>query len=387
MTVASISHKWRAHILLTLFGICLAFVLGELVIRVYYGDKYSKRPPFYGPHENLGWAPTPNLNHTFWGLDFTMHIQTDQLGHRLGSLGNVDYTKNLIVLCGDSQVFGWGVSTDETFASYLDEIVDVYTDGRMRVVNLGVGGYGTWQYHQRLRNLTVAYPEVKFSAIVVAHCQNDPSDNVVTIGYTEGFWETGPVPNEKNRWHLVNFLRHARERYQRARAHENERKALMDKWKSIPQDELWSYKTKSTPKLPAVLYFGADSVDISGRKYKDLSDVLLMSRKSMTRIQRELYRYANKYIHELAAEMDCGVYHTFVYSSDDWYINEADSLIEESATARVVNLGRIPHAGEFEGDYINKHSGNHYTPQFNQFWAQKMFEQLKSAGVLETSIR
>lgn len=122
--------------LLVAISLAVAAVLGEVTVRVIYGPDYSST------------------------------VRTDAEGHRLGSLGEVEYDKKLIVLCGDSFTFGWGVSTEETFASYLDEIVHRVSGGTHRVVNLGVGGYGTFQYYFRLKYLLANHPNAQIAAVI-----------------------------------------------------------------------------------------------------------------------------------------------------------------------------------------------------------------------------
>jgi hypothetical protein len=76
MAIDRISPRWTSRFLLVLIGLCAALVLGEVLIRAVYGDRYSRRPAFYGPHDDLGWAPSPNLDHHFYGADFVTHIRT-----------------------------------------------------------------------------------------------------------------------------------------------------------------------------------------------------------------------------------------------------------------------------------------------------------------------
>ncbi len=423
MSVVSISQKWWVQILLTVLGLCLAIVLGELVIRGYYGDKFSKRPAFYGPSQNLGWAPAANLNHRFHGADFVTHIRTDKNGYRLGAMGDVDYKDELIVLCGDSFTFGWGVSTGETFASYLDEIVAEYTDGRTRVVNLAVGGYGTWQYQVRLQQFNERYPQADVAAVIVFHCMNDATDNFATIGYTHGSWTTVPMANDMSRWHLLNFLNYTRDRLRppepvpesvqiAIKRSKSARKMLQGPPSNRPhtvvdpppidtvmaspdpgvpvttepevvvEDILWRYEIGERPPLMEKIGLGADSVNISKKASKDTSPRRLLKRKSLTKLQREVYCLANKAIHQTAASMGCFALHGYVYTTEDWYIYEVDSLISEATTSRRYILGQIPAKNSFEGTVLNNHSGKHYTPELNRFWAEQLLEDLISREIV-----
>ena len=151
------------NIFLSLAAVMLTLLLCEVVVRAYYGEKFGKRPGFYVGDNKLGWKPAPNLNHTFFGSDFNIKIETNENGHRLGKLGKIDFNADLVILCGDSYTFGWGVSTNETFASYLDEMLFESSKGDVRVVNLAVGGYGTFQNIFRLIDFLRKYKDIRIN--------------------------------------------------------------------------------------------------------------------------------------------------------------------------------------------------------------------------------
>lgn len=365
---------------LLLFGVTAAVVLGEVSIRIAYGDKFGKRPVFYGPRDRVGWAPAPGLNHTYYGEDFSTHIRTDRNGYRLGALGEVDFSGRLIVLCGDSYTFGWGVSTEDTFASFLDEMVYRYTKGRMRVVNLSVGGHGTWQYYDRLRDFTQLYPGADIAAVVVYHCQNDVADNVKSVGFTLGLWKSAPKTDDKSRWHLVNFLRYSRKRI------------LAPSGSPLPaggpehEDVLWGFNFGHRKPLPDVIEIDGVQVAIGRRSPDDTSAKRTWKREAFTDLQQQLYELAIRSIHRVAAGAGTRVLHAYVYTTDDWYISRLDKIIAGTPGALGVSLGRVPAPGAYEGNYINEHKGRHYTPDFNRFWAEQMFEQLQERGVIDVAL-
>ena len=184
----------------------MALVLCEVILRVVYDDKFGKRPRFIIADEELGWRPNAGLDHTFYGADFKIDIHSDDDGYRLGRLGQIDYGKELTILCGDSYVFGWGVPTEETMASYLDECVDRVSGGSRRVVNLGVGGYGTLQYYFRLANFLKAHDSSRISTVIIIHSPNDATDNLKSLGYHIGAWEVrNREEPERSPVHLLNF--------------------------------------------------------------------------------------------------------------------------------------------------------------------------------------
>ncbi|MEZ4768166.1 MAG: SGNH/GDSL hydrolase family protein [Caldilineales bacterium] len=104
-------------------------------------------------------------------------IRTNSLGLRSPE---VERTKpagtTRILVLGDSVAFGWGVRSEDTFASQLASLLaTVYPDRRFEVINAGVSGYGTWQELQWLKQTGVdLQPDV---VIVQAHL-NDAADNL-----------------------------------------------------------------------------------------------------------------------------------------------------------------------------------------------------------------
>jgi hypothetical protein len=378
-----VAHKtlWKSA-LLGAAGIVVAIGLGELILRAAYGDKFGKRPVFYAPDNLLGWKPAPNLDHTFYGPDYGIRVRTDKNGYRTGALGDVEFDKQLIVLCGDSYTFGWGVSTEETFASFLDQYVSDHTDDRMRMINLGVGGYGTWQHAYRLTELMTNYPDVKIAALIVIHCQNDAIDNLRSLGYQIGFWKSAEKPGVRSRSHLVNFLRYSIERAgqssDRIRAEDG---AGLDTRDPALQDVLWSYQQASRNTLPSHFVVEGDSLDLSEMSPVDLSESEMVKRKSLTEIQRRLAYTGNKLLHRRGRIAGCPIFHTYVYTTADWYIAEIDRQIAKSATPDVFGMGRVPRSGAFKAPFMNDHSGRHYNIEFNRFWARGMLEILEGAGV------
>jgi hypothetical protein len=373
---------WRTGIL-AIASVVIALVLGEIVVRVATGDKYGPRPTFYGPSDELGWVPTPRLNNTFYGPDFSIHVETDENGYRLGALGEVDFSKRLILLCGDSYVFGWGVSSGETFASFLDSKVSGETQGRMRVVNLGVGGYGTWQNAFRLKEFMDKYPNASVAAVIVVHCQNDVIDNFKSLGYQLGIWKAVEKPAKRSRSHLANLIRFAVENVKQR----GQQRRLDDLGAVVNdpfmQDVLWSAKLANDFELPVTFAVGTDTVNLSGvTSERDINERRLAKAKELTDPQREVEYLGNKLIHGHAKKLGCPVYHTYTYTTADWYIDEVDRQIKRSANKNVFGVGRFPPWGSFKGRFLNDHSGKHFNIEFNRFWADRMFRLLEDQGVL-----
>jgi hypothetical protein len=69
-----------------------------------------------------------------------------------------------------------------------------------------------------------------------------------------------------------------------------------------------------------------------------------------------------------------------VLSREDWHIDAVKERVNASEKCgnRVVFVGRIPEKGEYPDRVSNRHSGGHYTPRFNEYWAKKMAELMAS---------
>jgi len=356
-------------------SILVSIVAAELVVRVVYGKKFGPRPGFYVGDKRLGWKPTTNLDHTFYGPDYEIHIRTDADGYRLGALGEVDYSKDLVVVCGDSYAFGWGVSTGETFASYLDELTNEASDGQTRVINLGVGGYGLFQSCDRFYGFSQAHPDVSVKAVIVQHTVNDAIDNCKAIGYHFELWDTEDKSKSRSRFHLVNLVGYARQVFgQRDRA-KSQKEA--DQNHPYVQDLLWGYQRQGR-----VIGY-PEAVIVEGRRigidkntlFEDWDTDVLMQREKMSRVQNNLTLEALHCIHKLCAQYGATAVHVFVTTTPDWYVQEVTELALESAKFREVKAvvtGLLPKPGEFDGLITTGHSGGHFNAEFNRLWAEKM---------------
>lgn len=78
-----------------------------------------------------------------------VHISIDALGHRVTPGASSDSSLPTIHLIGDSQVFGQGLSDQETLGYYLQKTMG----DRFRVVNYGVPGYGPFAYKKTLQSI------------------------------------------------------------------------------------------------------------------------------------------------------------------------------------------------------------------------------------------
>jgi lysophospholipase L1-like esterase len=81
-----------------------------------------------------------------------------------------------IVAIGDSITFGWGVNDDDTFCARIEQLLREKFAGRdLDVVNLGVGGYDTWQEVALLkRNAARLQPDL----VLVGFYSNDVPESL-----------------------------------------------------------------------------------------------------------------------------------------------------------------------------------------------------------------
>jgi hypothetical protein len=375
-------------IALLVVSVFVALVIVESVIRIIYGDKFGKRPVFYVRNEKLGWSPGRNLNHTFYGPDYNIHVRTDSEGRRLGVLGEVDYGKNLIVLCGDSYAFGWGVSTQETFASFLDKYIYDETGGDMRLVNLGVGGYGTAQEYYCLLDFLHAHSDANVEAVIWEHTVNDALDNVRNFGYIGGLWEVRDRFKTRSRLHSINLFAYLAEAFQSNHSSSEVSDSLLSKQPFV-QDMLWGFERVGWSILwPEVIQFESGNVilgEVLEEGERQMKSEEYIQRKNLTKFQRILMLESMNNLHAKLKKRGINdIFHMFVYTAPDWYIDEVSGLIRQSIDAtgtRATVLGRTPADGTFSGRVMNSHSGQHYTAKLNHFWAAAVLDTLRKYGI------
>jgi hypothetical protein len=370
-----------------LLGLVLAFVTGEVVLRAVYGAKFGKRPNFIVSDPVPGWKLTPNLDHTFYGADFRIDVRTDAGGHRLGALGEVDFNRDLVLLCGDSNVFGWGVSTGETMPSYLDERLSGASGGAVRVVNLGVGSYGTLQYAISLQNFLKNHVDASIRAVVVVHAHNDAVDNIQSIGYHVGVWDSFDRARKKrSHSHVVNLVDYAlRLAGQRRETADALGRDAADGLDPYLRDVLFGFSFKLPKQVPAEVDFDGRTVDMNGISELDYDKVKMFEQESLTRIQRELVLAGVESIHKALKGWDTTVLHVVLPTAPDWYVEETVTLVDRAVPSgdnRVVNAGRVPpDTDDFSGEIFNAHAGRHFTPEFNRYWTEKLAALLGALDV------
>jgi hypothetical protein len=373
---------------LAVVAVIFALAAGEVVLRIGAGDKFGMRPNFYVADDAIGWKPAADLNHTFYGADFKIDVHTDAEGHRLGALGEVGYDEELILICGDSNVFGWGVSSHATCASYLDEMIHDKSSGARRVVNLGVAGYGTMQYYMALERFLAVHPNARIASVLVVHAPNDPVDNIQSVGYHIGEWVVfDKEPKQRSALHIANLISYSiknlRQRIGNTSDHNEQNRGSLHPYL---QDVLHAYSYKLPKKLSPDINFRGWAIDVRGITENDYSIDKLIEFGRMTKLQKDLAFAAINSFHRILENRNTKIIHMMIPTSPDWHVNEMRNLLTrsiDSAGNEVINLYRCPDGiDDFDGKVRNAHKGGHYTPAFNKYWADNIYTALVENNVL-----
>ena len=342
----------------------LALGAMEGYLRVRLDPKYAPRPIFIDRNEKTGWATSANLHHVFYAPDYAIEIVTDQHGYRLGARGPARPDDRLVVLVGDSYTFGWGVSTADTFASYLDEALAT-VDARLRVVNTAVSGFATLSYADRLAEFISRFGTGQIDSIFVLHVDNDPADNVDYLLFRSGFYEprVDPGYSPRSTLRVWNLLRHT----------------WMARGPMAPPeyDVNFRYPMARTART-------AGPLRIDGEEFGDFDDYDMTretsvpqskASKHLTPLQLRLMRLGLRRINCAAPNGGLTVHHAIINLADSYTIY-ADAMAEAfdgmpSCGNTIKYHGLIPlTAAQLAIPAHNTHSGGHFTPAFNKVYAE-----------------
>jgi len=169
---------------------CAEFGLRFYKLNFSIQGKYAKQ--IFSEDDHVGFVLKPNLRINVvtpeYGWNFIM--DTDSNGHR-GSRPLIAKTSGeyRILMLGDSFAFGFGVNSDQTFSSLLEEKLRNETGINIRVINAGVPSYGTLQEVQYLKSYSKKYePDL----VVIAFFDNDLWDNMIELVFKDGSIQRNP---------------------------------------------------------------------------------------------------------------------------------------------------------------------------------------------------
>lgn len=164
-----------------LFGVVLALVLAEVVLRIGSALLF---PPIYELDDRCGWLHARNVERTLTDENGREIVfATDARGLRTTPHGGVATgDRRRILFVGDSFTAGSEVAAGELFTARVEAAM-----GEVEVWNAGVGGYSTLQ---ELRLLEQILPVCSPRAVVLVVYENDLVDNLMP--YFSGL---GPRPH------------------------------------------------------------------------------------------------------------------------------------------------------------------------------------------------
>ena len=159
-------------------------VLGSFVLALAVLETACRILGLGGPNPHLTgdqglFVPDPDpkisyrLKPGFTGAVYGSHVEINSRGLREAeALGYESEPGAIRILClGDSVVFGFGVSAEETFPSVLETLLTQDSDAEFETVNTGVPGYNTVQEVRFLETEGVQYQPDLVLLFLVA---NDP---------------------------------------------------------------------------------------------------------------------------------------------------------------------------------------------------------------------
>lgn len=134
-------------------------------------------------------------------LEFDTTIQTNSYGYRDSEFNT---TNNIILLLGDSMVFGYGVEQNETFADILEK--RLHSNG-FSVYNIGTLGYSPKGY---ITQLNEYLPEFNPKIVIVSLYEgNDAQENCGMLNRAEFLGETrkgfGKIKDFLKRLYIIRF--------------------------------------------------------------------------------------------------------------------------------------------------------------------------------------
>lgn len=169
-------RKLGCAALLAVCGTIIALVLAEIVVRIFVPQVLLHDPDAFIPDPTLGARLKPGFDDRVVTSEFSSTWSINEDGHRGPRAGVKDAAVTRIVALGDSFTFGYGIEEEQAWSRRLEALLrDGAAGGRAEVVNLGVGGYGTWEEARYLEEQRARLaPDLALFAFYVG---NDPQDN------------------------------------------------------------------------------------------------------------------------------------------------------------------------------------------------------------------
>jgi len=166
----------------TLLLACGAFLAAlaaaELGFRWLSPQALLHDPDAFLPDPELGARMKPGFTDRVVTTEFSSTWSINADGYRGPRAGERGPVSRRVLALGDSFTFGYGVEEGQAWPRVMERLLRDGDDPRhpqIEVLNLGVGGYGTWQEALWLEEMA---PRTRPDLVVVGfYVGNDPSDN------------------------------------------------------------------------------------------------------------------------------------------------------------------------------------------------------------------
>ena len=119
--VRSFLARAAGNVALLLFGLTMALLVAEVVVRVVRPQQLIlTRPDIWQPVDTLGWKHQPDVSTTVNTGEKLVRFYTDHESFRVGANGRVEADKKVLVL-GDSFLEALQVEYEESIPGILEE--------------------------------------------------------------------------------------------------------------------------------------------------------------------------------------------------------------------------------------------------------------------------
>ncbi|MDX6692477.1 MAG: hypothetical protein QOF02_80 [Blastocatellia bacterium] len=169
-----ISKRTKLRIFALLFSLACGLIVSEIVLRLINYRPILMDPGLYVANDSelMPYKLKPNYD----GLYAGQRVRTDADGYRVVSpdprLAQAAAKENpdrVVLILGDSAVFGHGLSDEETIASQLQNLV--YTKNlNYQVKSIGVSGYTSWNEYGSLEDYLTKHTATD---VIVLYIPND----------------------------------------------------------------------------------------------------------------------------------------------------------------------------------------------------------------------
>lgn len=146
------------NFILLIVSLFIILFLIEVALQFFYPQAtmeqlYKDYPAIYQPSDTLPFALKPNTKAYFRTPEFNVSISINAQGYRGKPFQFAKENQVRILAIGDSFTFGHGVNDNETYASYLEELMG----NSVEVINAGyVSGYSPDTYYLYLKTFGLA---------------------------------------------------------------------------------------------------------------------------------------------------------------------------------------------------------------------------------------